>query len=224
MFLYGLDLHNLKISLASKVKKLTGELTMTSEQKQMLKELFSSEESNQMDAAMRISKSHDIRLLAMLQFYMQDDFLDEVLKHFGGKEFHYKFAQKKMIKFYSLVAASNMLSDVNFFESVVSTISNPTESKEERCDLAYMMGEVFESFGRDIHAREATYISERIGKQFVRTLLTLLSSEGEPDEVRVASVLALHKTIFNPNISTNLEPELAKEVFARLKEYGDVVG
>ncbi len=222
--LFGLDLRNLKMTLVSKVKKLTGEITMTSEQKQLIRDLFSSDEKSQMEAAMAIGKSRDVRILAMLQFYLQDDFLDELLAHYGGKEFHFRFAQKKMIKFYSLVAASNMLLEGEFFGGVVSEIANPSESTEERSDIIFMMGAVFESFGRDLHAREATFVSEKIGGQFVKTLVSLLSSESEPDEVRVASAIALHKTIFNPNISTNLDPALAKEVFSLLKAYGDVVG
>jgi len=217
-----LDLSKIKARVVSKLRRLTGELTLSDGQKQMLRDLFSSDEQRQMEAAIAIGKEADLQLLCMLQFYMQDDFLDEFMLHLGGKEFRYEFAQKKMVKFYSLVAASNMLSEGLFFETVVGAIKSSGEPVQDRCDMIYMMGSVFEAFGKDIHAREAAFTSEKIGGMFVGTLLSILDSAGEPEEVKVASAMALKKTVQNPTISTVFAPELTKQVFGKLQQYGDV--
>jgi len=218
----ALDLKGLKVSLSSGLRKLTGELMLNSEQKKMLRDLFSEDEQSQMEAAVSLGKSRDMRLLAMLQFYMQDDFLDELLAHIGGAEFHYRFAQKGMIKFYSVAAASNMLSDPQFFESVLSAVMNPSESVEERCDILSVLGCVFEKLGSEAHMRDAAYVSERVGWQFVKSALSLLSSD-KSEEVRVACAMALSKAVTNPSIRTNLDPGLAKQSFDVLKAYGEVV-
>ena len=219
----AIDLKSLKISLASKVRRLAGEITLPSDKRQLLRDLFSADERRQTEAAVEIGKTLDVRLLAMMQFYLQDDFLDELMLHFSGKEYHYEFAQKRMIKFYSLMAASNMLMDAQFFDSVVAAIRDPSEGPEERCDLICMMGSVFEEFGRDIHSRDAAFVSQKIGNLFVRALLELLGAQAEPDEVKVASAMSLKKTVQNPSISTGLDAQLAKEVFGKLQEYGEVV-
>lgn len=218
----AIDLKSLKISLASKVRRLAGELTLPGDKRQLIRDLFSADERKQTEAAVEIGKTGDVRLLAMMQFYLQDDFLDELLLHFSGKGYHYEFAQKRMIKFYSLMAASNMLMDAQFFDSVVAAIRNSAEGPEERCDLIYMMGSVFEEFGHEIHSRDAAFVSQKIGNLFVRALLELLSMQAESEEVKVASAMSLKKTIQNPSISTDLDPQLAKAVFGKLQEYGDV--
>lgn len=219
----GLDLGKLKSSVISKVRRLTGEMFLSPQQKQMLRDLFCMDENKQMAAASEIGKSGDIQLLCIMQFYVQDDFLDELLTFARGRELHYQLAQKRMIKFYALVASSNMLSNQPFYEGVVGTIKSPHEPVQERCDLIYMLGSVFESFGQEIHSREAAFISEKIGGMFIGTLLSVLASEQENETVKVASAMALKKTIANPSISTELAPDLAGQVFGRLAEYKEVL-
>ena len=218
----GLDLSKIKMHVVSKLRKLTGELSLTDKQKQLLRELFSADEPRQMEAAMAIGKEADLQLLCMLQFYMQDDFLDEFMLHLAGKEFRYEFAQKKMVKFYSLVAASNMLSEGMFFETVVGAIRSSGEPVQDRCDMICMMGAVFEAFGKDIHSRDAAFASEKIGGMFVRSLLSILDDESESPEINVASAMALKKTVQNPSISTAFAPDLTAQVFGKLQQYADV--
>jgi len=219
----GLDLRKIKIELVGKIRRLTSELTLRDDQKQILRDLFSSDEARQMNAAMAIGKSSDIRLLCMMQFYLHDDFLDEFLAHVGGKEMRYEIAQKKMIKFYSLVAASSMLSNDPFYRGVMGVIQSGAEPAEERCDLIYMLGLVFESFGQEIHSRDAAFVSDKVGGLFVGTLLGILESASEADEIKVASAMALRKTIQNPSISTAFTPQLTQQVFGKLKEYSEVL-
>jgi|GEM_PF-1375313 len=216
-----LSLSKLRGKVIAKVKRLTGELLLTSAQKEMLRDLFSSDERRQMEAAIAIGKSDDIRMLCMLQFYQQDDFVDELLLHFKGRESHFDFAQKRMVRFYSLVAVSNMLSHGDFFQTVVGTVKNKSSPLEERCDIMCVVGQVFEQFGGDIHAREAEFTSQKIGGMYVVAMLGILGSQDEPKEAKVASAISLNKTVQNPSIRVSLEPALAQQAFAALSQYGD---
>ena len=218
----GISISQLRGKVISRVKMLTGELMLTPEQKKLLRGLFSPDERMQMDAAIAIGKSDDIRLLCMLQFYQQDDFLDELLQHFSGKGFGAGFAQKSMVRFYSLVAASNMLSHGNFFDTLVSAVQDGHQPLEERCDIMCMMGSVFEQFGQDIHSREAAFTSEEIGGKYIVALLSILQSEAEPQEAKVASAMSLGRTVQNPSIRTSLQPTVAQQAFEALKEYSDI--
>jgi hypothetical protein len=116
-----------------------------------------------------------------------------------------------------------MLSNQPFYEDVVGVIKSQREPVQERCDLIYMLGSVFESFGQEIHSRDAAFISEKVGGMFVGTLLSLMDAQQESEEVKVASAMALKKTIKNPSISTELAPELAHQVFGKLTEYEEVL-
>ncbi|MEM4633555.1 MAG: hypothetical protein QW275_00170 [Candidatus Anstonellaceae archaeon] len=218
----GIDLSKLKAKITANLRRITGEFSLSDKQKQLLRAIVSSDEQKQMEAAIEIGKEPDLQLLCMLHFYMQEDFLDDFMMRVAGKEFRYEFAQKKMIKFYSLVAVSNMLSHGLFFETVVGAIRSKGESVEERCDIIYMMGEVFNAFGKDIHSREASFTSEKIGGLFVQSLLSILQDASEPAEVKVASAIALKKTVENPSIRTCLPKNLALEVFENLKQYSDI--
>ncbi|MCX8197807.1 MAG: hypothetical protein N3F07_01245 [Candidatus Micrarchaeota archaeon] len=219
----GIDLSKLKARIISKLRKLTGELSLSDRQKQLLKDLLSPDEPKQMEAAIELGKEADLQLFCMLHFYMQDDFLDDFMMRISGREFRYEFAQKKMVKFYSLVAASNMLSQGAFFEALVGAIKSKGEPLQERCDIIYMMGKVFEAFGKDIHARESAFTSEKIGGLFIQSLLGILGDPSEPTEIKIASAMALSNTVQNPSIRTDLPQNLASEVFGKLQQYSDVL-
>jgi len=218
----GISISQLRGKVISRVKRLTGELLLTPEQKSLLRGLFSPDERAQMDAAIAIGKSDDIRLLCMLQFYQQDDFLEELLLHFSSRDFNREFAQKSMVRFYSLVAASNMLSHGNFFDTLVSTVQDGHQPLEERCDIMCMMGSVFEQFGQDIHSREAAFTSEEIGGKYIVSLISIIQSDSEPEEAKAASAISLGKTMQNPSIRTSLQPTVAQQAFEALKEYPDI--
>lgn len=218
----GFKLSDLKGKIVSKVRMLTGELMLSQNEKQLLRELFCADERKQMDAAVAIGKSCDIRLLCMLQFYMHDDFLDEIMLHLRGRDFHYEFAQKKMVRFYSLVAASNMLSQEGFFETLVGTLQSRREPLEERCDIMYVVGSVFEQFGYDIHSREEAFTSEKIGGMYVTTLISIMGAKDEPEEAKVASAISLGKTVQNPAIRMALDATIAKEAFEAIAKYPEV--
>ncbi len=214
-------LSDLKGRIISKVRMLTGELFLAPAEKQLLRELFVADERRQMEAAIGIGKTGDIRLLCMLQFYMRDDFLDEIMLHIRGRDFHYEFAQKKMVRFYSLLAASNMLSNEGFFETLVGAVQSRGEPLEERCDIMYVIGSVFEQFGYDIHSREEAFTSEKIGGMYISSLLSILNSGEEPEEAKLASAISLGKTVQNPAIRLALAPAVAKEAFEALSKYPD---
>ena len=218
----AISLTQLKGKVLAKVRMLTGELFLTAGEKEMLRGLFSRDERRQMDSAISIGKSDDIRMLCMMHFYQQDDFLDELMLHLRGREFRFEFAQKQSVRFYSLVAASNMLSHGNFFDTLVSAVQSRREPLEERCDIMGVVGSVFEQFGQDIHSREAAFSSGEIGGKYIAALLSIMGSEAEPEEAKVASAISLGKTVQNPSIRTALEPSVAKQAFDALSQYADV--
>ena len=218
----GFDLSALKITLASKVRRLSGEFALTREQEQLLRDLFSPEPGKPASAALALGKERDVQLLSLLFFSAQGSFIDELMLRFRGREFHYQFAQKKLLRACSLSAACSMLMDGGFFDTVVGTIQSQANPAEERCDLIYMVGSMLEEFGREMRSRDAAFASEHVGGSFVRALLGLMASGHEPEEIKVASAMALKKTIQNPSISTEFGPALTSEVLARLQEYRDV--
>ena len=96
----GLNLGSLKKSVISKIKRKIGEFLLPPEQQSLLRRLFSSSEQDQLDAACSLGKIPDVNLLCLLQFYLQDSFLDELLAGLPGREFRMELAEKKAIKFY----------------------------------------------------------------------------------------------------------------------------
>ena len=218
----GFGLSALKITLGSKIRRLSGEFAFTREQEQMLRDLFSAEQGKPASAALALGKERDVQLLSLLFFSTQGGFIDELMLRFRGREFRYQFAQKKLLHACSLSAACSMLMDGGFFDTVVGTIQSPANLPEERCDLIFLMGSMLGEFGGEMQSRDAAFASEHVGGSFVRSLLGLMASSREPEEIKVASAMALKKTMQNPAISAAFAPPLASEVLARLQEYRDV--
>ncbi|MCX6772447.1 MAG: hypothetical protein NTV88_01605 [Candidatus Micrarchaeota archaeon] len=209
----GLDLKGLKNSLEAKVKWHIGEFLLPKEQRILLKNLFSSSEKEQLEAATALGKIPDLQLLCLLQFYMQDNFLNELLGSLPGDEFQREVAGKKAIKFYSLLAASSMLSERSFFDYVVQMMGSGAVPTEQRCDLICIMGSVFEAFGANSGSKEAVEISEQCGEEFVKMLLDMVGIADEKPEVKSACFVGLKKVLSNPNVSLLLDPEISKAAF-----------
>lgn len=214
----GLDLKNLKTSIISKIRRKIGEFFLPPEQQRLIRKLFAPSEQDQLDAASALGKMPDVQLLSLLQYYLQDGFLDELLASLPGREFRLDLAEKKTIKFYSRMAASIMLSDLNFFSYVMQMISSPAVEAEERCDLICVMGSVFETFGPDAQVRGAG-ITEKSCESFVKSVSGVMACREEQEEVKAACAIALKKTMGNPNISIQLDPGLAKGAFEQLASY-----
>ena len=138
-----------------------------------------------------------------------------------GGEFQTDMAGKKARKFYSLMAASGMLSDRAFFDYVVQMMGSISVPLEERCDLICVLGEVFAQFGSDMRSGEGAEVSEKSGIDFVSALLEIIGRPNEKQEVKAACAIALKKALSNPAISTELPPETAKSAFARLALFGN---
>ena len=212
-----MNLGSLKKSVISKIKRKIGEFLLPPEQQSLLRRLFSSSEQDQLDAACSLGKIPDVNLLCLLQFYLQDSFLDELLAGLPGREFRMELAEKKAIKFYSRMAASMMLSEGAFFSYVLQVIRSPAVEAEERCDLACAVGSVFESFGPEAEAQQA--VGENSGGEFVRALMGIIASPEEKEEVRAACAIALKKAVCNPEIGRALGPQLAKSALEQLEPF-----
>ncbi|HQT45479.1 MAG TPA: hypothetical protein PLO51_05865, partial [Candidatus Micrarchaeota archaeon] len=195
----------IKIKPPEIMRRLTSEITLPEEHKVLFQRLYSKNEPEQMEAAMDFGNVHDIRLLAMLQFSLKDDVLDEVLAHATAN--NYQVAQKQSVRLFSLMAASHMIDNSDFFSKTIGAILSNTESSEERCDLIYVMACLFEEFGHNIHMRDGTFVSQKIGGEFVNALLAIISTQTQPDEVRVAAAVGIKKTIQNANISMKFTPQ-----------------
>ncbi|VVB99579.1 Uncharacterised protein [uncultured archaeon] len=219
----AISFKSLKTSIISKVKRKLGEFMLPKEKQALIKKLFAPSKEDQLEAATELGKSPDMEILSLLHFYLQDSFLEELMGSLPGGEFKLDLAEKKAIKFYSLMAAAFMLSDRPFFSYVMQAISSRNEPTEERCDLIYITGSVYEAFGMELHSKEGALASEESGQAYVNALVAILKEENEPEEVKVASALSLKKALSNPNISTALPVPLAKEAFAQLSTYRDVL-
>lgn len=251
-----LDIRALKAGLEAKIKRRIGEFFLPSEQQLLLKKLFLPVEQDQLSAAQALGKMPDVNLLCLLQFYLQDSFLDDLFASLAGGEFRRNLAERNAIKFHSRLAAAIMLSDRQFFDYVLQEIGSPAVPVEERCDLICVAGAVFEAFGADLRTPSgaaetggagflglrpagarapggaaergsggssgATAVSQQAGLGFVRALVGVLGNEKERDEVKAACALSLKKALSNPNISTNLGPQLAASAFSSLAPYKDI--
>ena len=157
-----------------------------------------------------------MQVLCLLQFYIQDSFLDEVVAGLPGREFRMDLAGKKTIKFYSRMAASIMLADQAFFNYVLQVIGSRSMEAEERCDLASVMGTVFETFGQEAGDKG---ISRGAWAEFAWALLAVMASPEEQEEMKVSCAAALRRALRNPDISVDIDPELAKAASAQLSAY-----
>jgi hypothetical protein len=67
----GLDLANLKKSVIYRIKRKIGEFALPPEQQRLIRNLFSSSEQDQLDAASKLGRTPDVQVLCLLQFYLQ---------------------------------------------------------------------------------------------------------------------------------------------------------
>ena len=216
----GLDFSNLKKSVISKIKRKIGEFALPPEQQGLIRRLFSRTEQDQLDAACSLGKAPDAQVLCLLQFYLQDSFLDDLIAGLPGREFRLDLAEKKAIKFYARMAASMMLSDSQFFSYVLQMICSKAVEAEERCDLVSVVGAVFETFGEET---KDTGLGQGAWVEYAWATLAVMASPEEQEEVKVACAMALKKTLRNPNINADAEPNLAKAASERLAAYGEVL-
>ncbi|MFA5105604.1 MAG: hypothetical protein WC506_01460 [Candidatus Micrarchaeia archaeon] len=209
----------LKIKPPEIMRRLSAEFSLPEEHKALFQKLYSRSEPEQMEAAIEFGKVRDVRLLAMLQFSLKDDVLDEVLTHAAAN--NYEVAQKPNVRLFSLMAASHMIDDSGFFSQIIGSIINTSETAEERCDLIYVMSTLFEEFGHQIHMRDGAFISQKIGGEFVNALLAILSSPAQPEEVRVAAAVGIKKTIKNGNVSMQFNSQTVQNIVNVVKEFAD---
>ena len=214
---------SLKTSMEAKIKWRIGEFLLPKEQRALLKKLFSSSEKEQLEAATALGKIPDLQILCLLQFYMQDNFLNELLGSLPGDEFQREVAGKKAIKFYSLLAASTMLSERSFFDYVVQMMGSPAVPLEQRCDLICIMGSVFEAFGVSPIPKEAAELSEQWGEEFIKMLLDMVGIQDEKAEVKSACFVAMKKVLSNPNVSLLLDQEISKAAFWQVASHDSVL-
>jgi hypothetical protein len=206
-----MDLSKIKITIGSKIKKLTTQIFLSEQQKKLLKNLFSSDEQTQLAAAIEIGKEPDLQLFGILSFYLKDDFLDELFLaiHEGG--FKYAIAKKNAIKFYSLIAVSSMLEKQEFFETILRIINSKTESDEERADAIFVLSSIFEEVRLDWYKEEK--ISDKKIDLFFEILLSILDSDSESIELKTAAFLSIKKLAYSP-----IRQKLSKEINAKIEE------
>jgi hypothetical protein len=206
-----MDLSKIKITIGSKIKKLTAQIFLSEHQKKLLKNLFSSDEQTQLAAAIEIGKEPDLQLFGILSFYLKDDFLDELFLaiHEGG--FKYAIAKKNTIKFYSLIAVSSMLEKQGFFETILGIINSKTESDEERADAIFVLSSIFEEVRLDWYKEEK--ISDKKIDLFFEILLSILDSDSESIELKTAAFLSIKKLAYSP-----IRQKLSKEINAKIDE------
>ncbi len=209
----------IKIKPPEIMRKISAEFSLPSEYKTLIQKLYSKNEPEQMEAAIEFGHVHDIRLLAMLQFSLKEDVLDEVITFAAGN--NYEVAQKPNIRLFSLMAASHMIDNELFFSEIIKAILSPTETPEEKCDLIYVMASLFEEFGHQIHMRDGTFVSKKIGGEYVNALLAILSARTQPEEVNIAAAIGIKKTIQNGNISMQFDTQTIQNIVSVVKEFAD---
>lgn len=210
-----LDLKSLKSSVISRVRRKIGEFLLPSGQQKLIRQLFSPSEQDQMAAAAGLGRNPDVQTLCLLQFYLQDSFLDELLGSLPGREFLGGLAEKRSIRFHSRLAASLMLSDRPFFSYVLQEIGSPAMDAEERCDLACAVGEVFGAFGQEAK------LGDGACEEFISALLAVLSSPEEQEEMKVAAAMALKKAVGNPMVLASLLPQTQQSALSSLAVFGN---